>query len=88
MAHNSGSATWKRTAHTYDVQITDIDKYRCKRVHHYTVKREQSTYHPEWMWTVRGGGPLRDHVCDPDGKTHKRAVAAVEAMLATEGFPS
>jgi hypothetical protein len=56
-------------------------------VHHYTVRREQSTHHDGWMWTVRGGGYQRDHLCDPDGKTHKRAVAAVEAML-NGGFPS
>jgi hypothetical protein len=30
-------------------------------------------------WEVRGGGNFRDHLCDPDGATHKRIVAFVVA---------
>jgi len=81
-------AEWRRTAHVYDVHIMNVDKYGLRHWHHYSVKREQSTYHPDWMWSVRGGGTHRDHLCDPDGKTHKRAVAVVEAMLNGEGFPA
>jgi hypothetical protein len=46
------------------------------------VTRQQSSYrNGEWTWTVRGGGPLRDHLCDEKGKTHKRAVEAVLVWL-------
>jgi hypothetical protein len=32
-------------------------------------------------WAVRGGGNFRDHVCTPEGATHKKVVKWVKEKL-------
>jgi hypothetical protein len=32
-------------------------------------------------WTVHGGGPMRDHYCDENGRTFKRVVATLKQLL-------
>ena len=74
--------SWRRTSHTYDVQIVSRDKWNRKQVRYYQVKRERSTYrNGEWTWSVWGGGNLRNTLCDENGATHKRCVNIVESWL-------
>ena len=49
----------------------------------YIVRRKESAGKIEW--SVRGGSWLRGRNCDPDGRTHKRVVAAVQAALTPWG---
>jgi len=74
--------SWRRTVHSYDVELLSKDKYGRRVRRRYEVRREQSTWKPnEWRWTVEGGGQLRRHICEESGATHKRAVQAVLIWL-------
>ena len=61
---------WLATTHEYRVTIGRQT---------YNVYARSSHFRTEWKFTVEGGGMMRRHVCNEDGATYKRVMAAWKA---------